>query len=68
MPTPEERAEALVSWGSSQPGGPHMVRLQGLLDEPVILGPYLNPDLAKQDAARIRRFLAALIDEARRSQ
>lgn len=64
-PTPEERAESLVAVGAPTPDGPLFVQLQGTAAEPVSFGPYENPDLAKKDAEKVRRFLAAVIREAR---
>jgi len=64
-PTPEERAESLVAVGALTPAGPLFVQLQGTAAEPIHFGPYENPDLAKKDAEKVRRFLAAVIREAR---
>jgi hypothetical protein len=60
----EKRAETLVAVGRKVPGGPWFVELRKVLDEPVSLGPYPNPDLARQDANRIRQYVAALLRES----
>jgi hypothetical protein len=65
LPTPEERAEALVEAKNEEPGGPWFVELRELADPPVRLGPYANPQLAREDAQHLRKFLAAAIEEAR---
>ena len=64
-PTPEERADALVVVDSATPGGPLFVQLTGTPETPVLFGPYENPDLARKDAAKVRRYLAEVIREAR---
>jgi hypothetical protein len=64
-PSPEQRAEALVAAECRRPGGAWFVRLGELLEAPVLLGPYENPTLAREDAARLRQYLAAVIREAR---
>ena len=63
--TPEERADSLVTVDSATPGGPLFVQLKGLPEGPVLFGPYENPDLARKDGAKMRRFLAEIIREAR---
>jgi hypothetical protein len=64
-PTPEERADALVVLDSATPGGPLFLQLKGSPEGPILFGPYENPDLARKDAAKMRRFLAGVIREAR---
>jgi hypothetical protein len=64
-PTPEERADSLVAVGSATPGGPLFVQLKGLPGDPVLFGPYENPELARKDAAKVRQFLAKVVREAR---
>ena len=59
--TPEERAQSLVHVGPRVAGGPWFVELRELLPEPVQLGPYENPDLAKRDARKIQQYLAAAL-------
>ena len=65
MPTPEERADALVVVDSATPGGPLFVQLLGSPDGPVLFGPYENPALAHKDADNVRRFLTEVIRAAR---
>lgn len=67
LPTPEERAGALVEARPDEPGGPWFVELRELTDPPLRLGPYANPQLAREDAENLRRFLAAAIQEARQA-
>jgi hypothetical protein len=64
-PTPEERAEALVAVRREVPGGPCFIHLGEGLGAPVRLGPYENPAVAKDEAREVRRFVAAVIREAR---
>lgn len=64
-PTPEERADSLVSLAPLTPDGPLFVKLQATGADPVCFGPYENPDLARQHAEQVRRFLAVVIREAR---
>jgi hypothetical protein len=61
--TPEARAEELVAVRHDAASGLSYVELGGPPGAPVRLGPYQNPDNAKGDAARIRRWVAALIHE-----
>jgi hypothetical protein len=63
--SPEQRAEALVAAECPCPGGAWFVKLGELVEPPVLLGPYENPALAREDANRLRTFLAAVIREAR---
>jgi hypothetical protein len=60
-PTPDTLADDLVTVDSQVPGGGHYVTLHTPGAAPVCLGPYLNRDVAKLDAARVRRFVAAVI-------
>jgi hypothetical protein len=57
----ERRVETLVRVRTRQPGGPWFVELVGVSDEPVSLGPYDNPSVARDDARKIRNYLAALL-------
>ena len=57
----EERANALVEVGRKVPGGPWFVELRELLEESVYLGPYPNPDVAREDVKRLRQWVAALL-------
>ena len=65
--SPEQRAEALVTVGPREPGGFWFVRLQEVVNPAVLLGPYENPSLAKEEAARVRTFVAAVIREAQQT-
>jgi hypothetical protein len=67
LPTPEERAAALVSAGAKEEGGAWFVRLQALGEEEVLLGPHPNPAVAREEADKVRRFVAAVIREARQA-
>src|SRR5262249_52441253 len=53
--TPEELANETVVARSQEPGGPWFVELRVAVDPPVLLGPYTNPAVARQDAAKVRR-------------
>jgi hypothetical protein len=63
MPTPDERARALIAIAPLFPGGPLFVQLKGET-ETVAFGPYENPSLALGDAVKVRRFLAEVIRKA----
>jgi hypothetical protein len=63
VPTPEEQGASLVIVDSLSPGGPLFVQLKGEM-EIVSFGPYENPDLARGDAVKVRRFLAEVIRKA----
>ena len=43
------------------PGGPWFVGLGGVGGPEVDLGPYENPATAREDAAKLRQFLASMI-------
>jgi hypothetical protein len=43
------------------PGGPWFVGLGGPLGLEVELGPYENPAIAREDATKLRQFLALMI-------
>jgi hypothetical protein len=62
----EERANALVELGRKLPGGPWFVELRELLAETVYLGPYPNPDVAREDVKRLREYVATLLREGGR--
>ena len=62
-PIPEVQAALLVIVDSLSPGGPLFVQLKGET-EVVSFGPYENPDLARGDAVKVRRFLAEVICKA----
>jgi hypothetical protein len=62
----EKRAETLVEVGRKIPGGPWFVELRELLEEPIYLGPYPNPDVAREDVKRLRQYVAALLREGGR--
>ena len=63
-PTPEERAQALVTAAAKVPGGPWFIALCELVEPPIFLGPYENPAAAREDAGKIRQFVAALLRQA----
>jgi hypothetical protein len=63
MKTPEQRAAEMVSVGCKEPGGPCFIRLHGPGAD-VLLGPHLNKQVAEEKAEAIKRFLAAVIQEA----
>ncbi len=42
------------------PGGPWFVALGGLAGPGVELGPYENPAIAREDATKLRQFLAVM--------
>ena len=56
-PSPDE----LVKVDAKEPGAPWHVTLSGQGLPEVILGPYENPAIAEQDAAKIKAFLTALL-------
>jgi hypothetical protein len=62
--SPEERVESLVGVGRKVPGGPWFLELRECLDSPVYLGPYPNPDVAREEAKHIKEYLAALLRRA----
>lgn len=64
-PSPEERAAGLVDTACPVAGGPWFIELRELLPVPVQIGPYQNPAVARDDAAKIRQFVVAVIREAR---
>ena len=53
----------LVKADAQVPGAPWHVTLGGDGLPQVILGPYKNPAIAQEDAAKIREFLAALLSD-----
>ena len=55
------RAEPQVTLHCKMPGGPWFVGLGGRCGPEVQLGPYENPAIAQEDAAKLRQFLAAMI-------
>jgi len=57
MKTPDE----LVKVNAKEPDRTWHVTLGGDGLSEVVLGPYENPSIAEQDAAKIRTFLAALL-------
>ncbi len=67
LPTPEERAAALVTTTRSEASGLWRICLTGLLEQPVLLDPEPNRSVVVQRATRLRQFLAAVIREARQS-
>jgi len=50
-----------VTVRSKVPGGPWFVGLGGLRGPEVELGPYENPDIAREDAKKLRQFLALMV-------
>jgi hypothetical protein len=64
-PSPEDRVEALVGVGRKVLGGPWFIQLRKCLEAPVHLGPYPNADVAREEAKRIKQYLAALLRSAR---
>lgn len=58
VPSPD----VLVKVDAKEPGAPWHVTLGGEGLPEVVLGPYENPATAEQDAAKIRGFLAALLE------
>jgi hypothetical protein len=60
----DERAKGLTAVVTPTPGGPHFLELRPPGADPVRLGPYQNPGLAKADLARVRKFLAAALRAA----
>ncbi len=57
----DARAESLVRVRTRRPGGPWFIELVGALPEPVRLGPYDNPAIARNEARQLRTYLAALL-------
>ena len=62
--TSEERAHGLVVVGREEPNGAFYIVLRNPGCRTVYLGPYDNRDVAKLEAACVRRFVAAVIREA----
>ena len=50
-----------VSVRCKVPGGPWFVVLSGLSGPEVDLGPYENPAVAREDAGKLRQFLALML-------
>ena len=65
MATPEDDVTGLVVARTKVPGGPWFVEVKGPQQEPFFLGPYDNRGVARDDAAKIRRLVAAVIAKAR---
>jgi hypothetical protein len=65
IPTAAERANDLVGVESKEPGGALYIVLRSPGGRPVYVGPYQNRDVAKVEAVLVRRFVAAVIREAR---
>lgn len=61
---PEERAAAVVEARPRVAGGPWFIELKGPWRQPVRLGPYANPAIAREQADKIRELLTALLREA----
>ena len=55
-----ERPGPQVTVRCKGPGGPWFVGLGGLGEPEVELGPYENPAVAREDAAKLRQFLALM--------
>ncbi len=62
--TADDAAAELVVVGSPVPGGGFYVVLNTPGGDAVHLGPYQNRDVAKDDVARVRVFVAAVIRQA----
>ena len=58
-------AEELVVVRTKVPGGPWFVELKEPHGEPFLLGPYDNRGVARDEAQRLRRFMAAVLADAR---
>ena len=56
----ESQADALVTVAPLSPAGPLFMQLKGEM-ETIAFGPYENPDLARGDGVKVRRFLAEVI-------
>jgi hypothetical protein len=68
LPTPEEMAETLVVAGPASPGGSWYIQLIAPGDEPpVLLASHINPAVVRDEAGKVRRFIAAVIRQARES-
>jgi hypothetical protein len=68
VPTPEELAETLVVVGPACAGGGwciHLVPPGG--GSPVYVAPHMNPSVVRDEAKRVRGFVAAVIQQARES-
>ncbi len=59
--TAEGLASPQVTVRCKVPGGPWFVSLSGLRGPEVELGPYENPAVAREDATKLRQFLALLV-------
>ncbi len=68
LPTPEKCAEALVAVRSKVAGGPLFIELRELVQPSVFIGPYRNPNVVKEEAEKIRQFIAAVIRDARQAE
>ena len=65
MPTPEERVKELVVARTKVPAGPWFVEVKGPNVAPFFLGPYANKGIAHDEAASLRKFVAAVLADAR---
>ena len=68
IPAADLRAESLVGVGREGPSGGFYIILRSPVGRSVYLGPYANRDVAKLEAAQVRRFVAAVILEARAAE
>ena len=57
--------DSLVSVGPKQPGAGWCVYLKGVGEDTICVGPYANPALAKELAEKVKKYLAALIEQVR---
>jgi len=60
-PPAEDGVESLVRIDTKHPGEGWCVFLEGVDEEEVCLGPYANPSVAREQAEKIQKYLAALI-------
>ena len=65
MTDPEQLAERLVTIPPASAGADHVVLLSAPGAEPVVLGPYQNPAVAKEKLAAVRQFVAAAVRAVR---
>jgi hypothetical protein len=68
LSTPEGLAATLVVAGPTSPGGTWYIQLIAPGDQPpVLLASHINPAVVREEAEKVRRFVAAVIRQARES-
>lgn len=66
-PNLKEVLESRIVVRSHQPGGPHFIDLMHDGGLYVAFGPYIHPDVAAREAARLREFIALILEPAHKA-